>query len=413
MSFPSTVICFTFIPLSLFFWVLAPISPPPLLRISLWFTWMNMFGSQLQIAHIKITSSLNSQTKFTSSQLQDRFSSSPSLCDPCWVPRAIDKEVRASPTLGSLAYAHDGERHPWPSVPKTLDQCQKTWTVSCNPSSPHLLGNEWKWAEHKGTKQMVGRIPYWMLSRELHEAEALAPTVSGLRASCQQLDTRERTTSWWILVRSYQPWKMTMANICELLWVFNILLPCSNPCRQEGQGVITQSDRWGNCKIWRGWEICRHPQYLGGGGKVECPALGSSVFGNFKLTVRSSIIKCWATTCPEADAGLDAGGVTHTSITHELWPPWAQKTLQYFVQGPEGVGQPLSTRANERRGRRRILPVRGRAWAGCKVWGTGVREMGVGVEGWEGTGVSGDQGEENRMERVAVTSLDQVKEETE
>lgn len=25
---------------------------------------------------------------------------------------------------------------------------------------------------------MVGRIPYWMLSRELHEVEALAPTVS-------------------------------------------------------------------------------------------------------------------------------------------------------------------------------------------------------------------------------------------
>ena len=60
--------------------------------------------------------------------------------------------------------------------------------------------------------------------------------------------------------------------------------------------------------------------------------------------------------------------------------------------------------------------MRGRAWAGPAALGSlghRLREMGVGGEGLEGTGLSGDQGEENRMERVAVIGLDQVKEETE
>lgn len=78
--------------------------PHPVLRSFLWFTWMNKSGYNLQIAHIKITSSSNSQTKFTSSQLQDRSSWSPSRSDPFRVHWAIKfynrKRSGQAPPLG-------------------------------------------------------------------------------------------------------------------------------------------------------------------------------------------------------------------------------------------------------------------------------------------------------------------------
>ena len=401
MSFPSTAICFTFIPLSLFFWVLAD---------SLEWTCLapNYKLLTLKLLHYSIPKQNLHHLSSKTDSLQV-----PHYATHAGSPGLLTRRSRQALLLGLWSMHMMGRgTHGL--------QCLKPWTSVRKLELSPVIHHPHTFWEMKMSRTQGDEADGWEDS--ILDAEQGTPWGGGPCSHClgtpRQLSAAGHQRENHIMmntpsVRSYQPWKMTMANICELLWVFNILLPCSNPCRQEGQGVITQSDRWGNCKIWRGWEICPHPQHLGGGGKVECPALGSSVFGNFKLTVRSSISKCWATTSPEADAGLDAGGMTHTSITHELWPSWAQKTLQYFVQGPEGVGQPLSTKANERRARRRILPVRGRAWAGWKVWGTSMREMGVGGEGWEGTGVSGDQGEENRMERVAVTSVDQVKEETE
>lgn len=73
--------------------------------------------------------------------------------------------------------------------------------------------------------------------------------------------------------------------------------------------------------------------------------------------------------------------------------PELKKILQYFVRGPVGVGQPLSTRANERRGRRRRLPGRGGAGAGAAVsWLESLehRLEGDGC-GWGGVRLDGPQ----------------------
>ena len=73
--------------------------------------------------------------------------------------------------------------------------------------------------------------------------------------------------------------------------------------------------------------------------------------------------------------------------------------------------QPLSTRANERRGRRRRLPGRGGAGAGPAVsWLESLehRLEGDGC-GWGGTGLSGDQGEENKMEWQSLAWIKEVK----
>ena len=219
-------------------------------------------------------------------------------------------------------------------------------------------------------------------------------------------------------VRGCQLWKMvTMADICEALWVFSLALPCNNPWdgkAGEKQPSVTDEET----KTWRGSEICPQPPRLGGWGWrqggascLQCSHHKASL----KPTVRSSVSKCWPTNCAGPIAGLDAGGGTHKSMTREPWPPRAQSKLWHFVQAPEQVGQPLSTRAMERRGSPagcRMLQERGRAWAGPAGravleslgrwrWGSGSGWVWVGRGGVRRDRPSRGQGEENRMERVS------------
>lgn len=69
-----------------------------------------MFGYQLQIADIKMTSSSNSQTRLPSSQLQHRLLQSPHSLTRFGYPEpwSLTMEVWAGLNLESLACAHDG-----------------------------------------------------------------------------------------------------------------------------------------------------------------------------------------------------------------------------------------------------------------------------------------------------------------
>ena len=327
MSFPSTAICFTFIPLSLFFWVLAPIPPPRFWEFPYDSLEWTCLAPNYKLLTLKLL-----HHSIPKQNLHHLSSKTDSLQVPHYATHAGSRGLLTRRSRQALLLAL------WPMHMMGRGthglQCLKPWTSVRKLELSPVIHHPHTFWEMKMSRTQGDEADGWEDS--ILDAEQGTPWGGGPCSHClgtpRQLSAAGHQRENHIMmntpsVRSYQPWKMTMANICELLWVFNILLPCSNPCRQEGQGVITQSDRWGNCKIWRGWEICPHPQHLGGGGKVECPALGSSVFDNFKLTVRSSISKCWATTSPEADAGLDAGEMTHRSITHELWPSWAQKTL--------------------------------------------------------------------------------------
>lgn len=192
MSFPNIAVCFAFIPLLSF----GPNSHP-VLRSFLWFTWMNMFGYQLQIAHIKITSSPNSQTKFTSSQLRDVFPWSPSLYDPVWVPWAIEfnkrRRSRHVLPLGLWPMHMTGTGH---NAFTAYNPGPVSENLSCLVQSiiPTPSGKCMKMSWAHGVEADGWVDSMTQEEQGIPQGGGSCSHRPGRSTSCQQLDTRERAT---------------------------------------------------------------------------------------------------------------------------------------------------------------------------------------------------------------------------
>lgn len=179
MNFSNIAVCCTFIPLNLFFGVLAHI---------LTLFWEVSYDS-LEWTRLATTYKLLTLKLLHHPIPKQNLHHLSSRTDPLGAPHDLTHFEYTGP-LNFTTERGPGKPFPWvsglctwwgegsPSLPPAaLDQRQETWAVPCNSSSPHLLGNEWKWGEHMEPKQMVGWIPWCVRHRELHKAEALAPTV--------------------------------------------------------------------------------------------------------------------------------------------------------------------------------------------------------------------------------------------